>query len=231
MIGVMANQRTTTRRTAGGAATRERLLDAAMDLFGQAGYKATSVGAIEQAAGLAPRSGALYQYFSGKEELLAAALERRMESLTNLQAALELMPLGDLRAELRLLARWNLASLRDRAGMTTFLARDGEHVPAAVRRKLYAELVEQPYAQVVAWVQQRIGRAGNDVDVYALTLILVESMAAYVGLRSAFDRAPDDIDDDRYVEAWVALAADTLERAAGPAAPKQSTVRKTQRKR
>jgi AcrR family transcriptional regulator len=231
MIVRMANERTTTPPTAGGTATRERLLDAAMDLFGQAGYKATSVGAIEQAAGLAPRSGALYQYFSGKEELLVAALERRMESLTKLQAALELMPLGDLRAELRLLARWNLASLRDRAGMTSFLARDGGYVPAAVRKKLYAELVEQPYAHVVAWVQQRIGHTSNDVDVYALTLILVESMAAYVNLRSTFDRAPDDIDDDRYVKAWVALTADTLERAAGQAARKGSTVRKAQRKR
>jgi AcrR family transcriptional regulator len=230
MITVVATERTTTPRTAGGAATRERLLDAAMDLFGQRGYKATSIGAIEQAAGLAPRSGALYQYFSGKEELLVAALERRTESLTNLQAALELMPLGDLRAELRLLARWNLASLRDRAGMTTFLSRDGEHVPAAVRKKLYEELVEQPYRQVVAWVRQRIGHASNDIDVYALTLILVESMAAYVSLRSTFDRAPDDIDDDRYVEAWVALAADTFERAAGEVST-AGAVGKTQRKR
>ncbi len=202
-----------TPRTAGGAATRERLLDSAMVLFGQHGYRATSVGAIEQAAGLAPRSGALYQYFSGKEELLVAALERRMESLTSLQAALEMMPLGDLRAELRLLARSNLASLRDRAGMTSFLARDGEHVPAAVMAKLYAQLVEQPYAQVVAWVTQRLGEVSSDIDVYALTLILVESMSAYVNLRTTFDRAPDDIDDDRYVETWVALVADTIERA------------------
>jgi len=215
MIANVATERSAN-RTAGGAATRERLLDAAMELFGQHGYKATSVGAIEQAAGLSPRSGALYQYFAGKDELLVAALQRKMESLTDLRTALELLPLGDLRAELRLLARSNLASLRDRAGMTTFLARDGEHVPAAIRRKLYVELVEQPYAQVVAWVEQRIGaRAAGAGDVYALTLILVESMSAYVSLRSTFGRAPDDIDDERYLEAWVALAADSLERAAG----------------
>ena len=222
----MATGRKTTPRTAGGTATRERLLDAAMRLFAERGYKATSVGAIEQAARLSPRSGVLYQYFSGKEELLVAALERRMESLGNLQAALELMPLGDLRAELRVLARSNLASLRDRAGMTGFIARDGEQVPTAVREKLYAQLVEQPYAQVVAWVTQRLGEVPSDVDVYALTLILVESMAAYVGLRTTFDRAPDDIDDDRYVEAWVALAADTIERAADePVATKRSSRR------
>src|SRR6516225_3631644 len=158
-------------RSTKASSTRERLLDAAMELFGRRGYAGTSIGAIEQAAGLSPRSGALYQYFSGKEELLVAALERRMESLGNLQAALELMPLGDLRAELRVLARSNLASLRDRAGMTGFIARDGEQVPTAVREKLYAQLVEQPYAQVVAWVTQRLGEVPSDVDVYALTLI------------------------------------------------------------
>ena len=59
------------------------------------------------------------------------------------------------------------------------------------------------------------GVVASATTVYSLTLILVESMAAYVGLRSTFDRAPDDIDDDRYVEASVELAADTLERAAG----------------
>ena len=87
-------------------------------------------------------------------------------------------------------------------------------MPAAVRTKLYAQLVEQPYAHVVAWVTQRLGEVPGDIDVYALTLILVESMSAYVSLRMTFGRAPDDIDDDRYVETSVALAADTLERAA-----------------
>jgi hypothetical protein len=62
--------------------------------------------------------------------------------------------------------------------------------------------------------EQPSGEVPDDIDVYALTLILVESMSAYASLRTTFDRAPDDIDDDRYVEAWVALAADTLERAA-----------------
>src|SRR5438876_1639465 len=94
--------------------TRERLLDAAMELFAQRGFASTSVGAIEQAAGLAPRSGALYQYFAGKDELLVAAVERKLETLDDLGPALELLPLGDLRSELRLLARWNLKSLADR---------------------------------------------------------------------------------------------------------------------
>jgi AcrR family transcriptional regulator len=199
-----------------GLPTRERLLDAAMELFARRGYAGTSIGAVETAAGLAPRSGALYQYFSGKDELLAAAVERKLEALDDLGPALEMLPLGDLRSELRLLARWNLKSLADRDALTRFVLRDAEHLPARLRRRLYERLVERPYAQVVAWVEQRIGStAASRVDVYALTLILVESMAAYTMLRSAFSRLPDDIDDDRFVEAWVDLVGNAISRTAG----------------
>ena len=196
-------------------ATRERLLDAAMELFARRGYEGTSIGAIEMAAGLAPRSGALYQYFSGKEELLAAAIERKLETLDGLRPALEMLPLGDLKSELRLLARWNLRSLADRGALTRFVLRDAEHLPARLRRRLYERLVERPYAQVVAWVEQRIGTtAARGADVYAVTLILVESMAAYTTLQAAFGRLPDDVDDDRFVEAWVNLVADAILRMA-----------------
>lgn len=202
-------------RQAAGAATRERLLDAAMELFAEHGYAATTIGGIEAAAGLAPRSGALYQYFVGKDELLQAALARRMQALDDLPSALEMLPLGDLKSELRLLARWNLKSLQDRDALTRFVLRDAQHIADATRQALYERLVERPYALVVAWVKQHIGlTAARSVDVYALTLVLVESMAAYNTLRATFDRLPDDLDDDRFIDAWVTLAADTIESAA-----------------
>jgi hypothetical protein len=132
-----------------------------------------------------------------------------------------MLPLGDLKSELRLLARWNLKSLQERDALTRFVLRDAEHLPARLRRRLYERLVERPYAQVVAWVEQRVGAtAASRVDVYALTLILVESMAAYTTLRAAFGRLPDDIDDDRFVEAWVDLVGNAMSRTAGePIAP------------
>jgi AcrR family transcriptional regulator len=195
--------------------TRERLLDAAMELFAANGYEGTSVGAIEKEAGLAPRSGALYQYFPGKEQLLAAAVERKVQSLDELGSALEMLPLGDLRAELTLLARWNLRSLKERDALTRFVLRDAEHIPAKLRDKLYERLVERPYAQVAAWVTSRIGDApAKATDVYAVSLVLVESMAAFNTLRAAFGRVPDNVDDERFIDAWVELASDAIERAA-----------------
>ena len=52
-----------TRKAAAAEATRERLMTATLSLVADNGFEGTSVGAIEQEAGLAPRSGALYQYF------------------------------------------------------------------------------------------------------------------------------------------------------------------------
>lgn len=53
--------------------TRERLLQAAMELFTTKGYEATSVAEILERAGV--NSGSLYYLFKSKEELLLAGLE------------------------------------------------------------------------------------------------------------------------------------------------------------
>lgn len=55
------------------AGTRERLIDAARQLFWQQGYAATGIAQILQTAGA--RSGSLYYFFPTKEDLLLAVLE------------------------------------------------------------------------------------------------------------------------------------------------------------
>ncbi len=188
-------------------ATRERLMTAAMALFAERGFDGTSVGEIERAAGMAPRSGALYQHFKGgKDELLRAAIEHELRAVDGLGSVLEMLPLGDLRAELTLMARWNLSSLERRAQLARFVRRDGDRLQPALRDELYDRLVGRPYAQVVTWLRERLGDVPNGVDLDAVALVLIESMSAYHSLRRTFGRAPDDVDDERYVAAWVETA-------------------------
>lgn len=59
--------------------TRERLIATAMQLFWQKGYGATSVADILQAADA--KSGSLYHFFPGKQDLLLAVLARYREGL------------------------------------------------------------------------------------------------------------------------------------------------------
>lgn len=51
----------------GEISTKERLVTEAMRLFGEQGYKATSVAQIEKAAGLTPGSGGLYHHFKSRK--------------------------------------------------------------------------------------------------------------------------------------------------------------------
>jgi AcrR family transcriptional regulator len=187
--------------------TPDRLMDAALKQFADHGYKATTVGSIESAAGLAPRSGALYQHFTSKQALLEATLDRELTGMDELARAMAMFPLGDLRAELTVLARWNLSSLDRRADLTRFIRREADLLPRRLRTKLYDRLVARPYAEIVAWLSGRFQEAGIDPpDLDALALILVESMAAYRELDRLFGRVPGGVDDERFVQAWVDTA-------------------------
>jgi AcrR family transcriptional regulator len=59
--------------------TRQRLIEAAQELFVLQGYQATGLAQIARRASARP--GSLYYFFPTKEELLAATLERRKELL------------------------------------------------------------------------------------------------------------------------------------------------------
>lgn len=120
---------------------------------------------------------------------------------------MEMLPLGDLRAELTLLARWNLASLDRRSDLMRFIWREGDRLPARLRNKLYRRLVADPYEAITASVRKRAEAAClEDVDHEALQLVLVEAMSAYRGMRAVFGRVPGEVDDERLVEAWVEVA-------------------------
>jgi AcrR family transcriptional regulator len=182
-------------------------MSAAMALFADRGFDGTSVGEIERAAGLAARSGALYQYFKGgKEELLRATIERELEAIDELGSVLDMLPLGDLQAELTLMARWNLSSLERRSQLSRFVRRDAARLPTDLRDTLYDRLVDQPYGLVVGWLRERLPSAERGPDLYPLALILVEPMASYRSIRQTFGHVPDGIDDERFIAAWVQTA-------------------------
>ncbi|MFI4985026.1 MAG: TetR/AcrR family transcriptional regulator [Solirubrobacterales bacterium] len=147
-----------------------------------------------------------HQHFKSKHELLEAAIEHELAAMGGLSDALAMLPLGDFRADLTLLARWNLASLDRRADLTRFIRREAHLLPKRMRTRLYESLVAKPYAEITAWLESRYREAGIDPpDLAALSLILIESMAAYKELAHLFGRIPGEIDDERFVDAWVEI--------------------------
>lgn len=188
-------------------------MSAAMELFAERGFDGASVGEIERTAGLAPRSGALYQHFKGgKEELLRSAVEHELRAIDELGSVMEMLPLGDLRAEFTLLARWNLGSLERRSELACFVRRDIGRLSPELRDELYDRLVGRPYEQVVAWLERRFDGAPDRPDLHALALVLVESISAYHSMRRTFGRTPGDVDDERFIAAWTETALAVAQR-------------------
>ena len=67
--------------------TRDRILDAALDLFMERGVAGTTVSDIERAVGLAAGTGSFYRHYKSKEELVVPAFRRGVTQLvTKLEA-------------------------------------------------------------------------------------------------------------------------------------------------
>ena len=68
--------------------TRDRILDAALELFIERGVAGTTVSDIERAVGLAAGTGSFYRHYKSKEELVVTAFQRGVsQRLAQLETA------------------------------------------------------------------------------------------------------------------------------------------------
>jgi AcrR family transcriptional regulator len=191
--------------TAAEVGTRERIVTEAIRLFAERGFKGTTVGDIEQAAGLAPRSGGLYKHFRSKEELLATAAERHVHAIESLRSMLDFRPLGDLRAELTLVARWALSELRAERPLIKIVQKDGDQFPELV--KLVGDRViksgHEAATEVMGLLMSAHGVPVADPD--GLASIALASLVGRDLEQMLFDHEPGGLDEDEYIEAWVEM--------------------------
>ena len=191
-------------------ATPDRIVEAGIRLFADRGFQGTTVGEIERAAGLTPRAGALYKHFPSKEAVMEAAFERHVAELEALHSAIDLMPLGDLRAELTLLARFGFQMLNRERALRRIVIVEGDRFPE-LKRKYRDRIVDRSYAEVVRFIRMKID-AGElpEGDAEALAVLLVGALLGYSIEYDVFGRHPAGVDEDRLinaaVDACVALA-------------------------
>jgi AcrR family transcriptional regulator len=195
--------------------TRERVMDAALRLFAEQGYDTTPVGEIERSAGLAPRAGGFYRHFASKEAVLEAVLTREVESLGSYAELQRLLPLGNRRAELALLCRWALAELDRKALLLRILMRDGDRLPALVRRAK-AEWIEPSYLAVSRAVAAYAEASGRAIDAEAVSVVVLGAIAQLRIGGILFEAPARDLPDDRFVDAWVDLVVALVGDARAP---------------
>jgi AcrR family transcriptional regulator len=183
-------------------ATRDRILDAAMQLFGEHGFRGTSVAAIERAAGLTPGAGGLYHHFRTKEAVLTEALERHLGRLGALRDIRRLFAgVQDLEVELTLIARYVLAELEAESDLVQVLVLESRQRPDLVGQTL-ERLVGSSTEEFAAWLVQDWGAPAEQARA-----------TAALALASLFSHrlvAPTVLSTEEFVATWVATFGSAL---------------------
>jgi AcrR family transcriptional regulator len=181
--------------------TRDRILDSAMELFGRHGYKGTSITAIETAAGLSPGAGGIYHHFGSKQALLEAGIERHLERLTALRDIRVILgELGDLRAELTLLARYALAELDNEADLLRIMLTEARSRPELVETAIN-QLIDATYAGFGGWLQDRAELSREQSD--AVASVALGALFSTRLLRLVLNRDAVAVPDHVFVDTWV----------------------------
>lgn len=166
-----------------------------------------SVGHIESAAGLAPRTGALYKCFDSKLAVLEAGLEQHLASIADVEIDLADMPLTNPRAETDLVGRWLLTELDRERTTTHAIEREGDRLPE-LRDRMRDGISDRGY-RIAARLIKRWSQTGTvqAIDHDALAVILV---GAIINLRRStwtFNQPPLGLDDERFIATFTELSA------------------------
>ncbi len=139
--------------------SRERLLEAAIQLIFKRGYHNTTVGDIEMAAGLTRRAGGFYRHFSSKEEVLVEALSRMAGEMIAEIRLKEVISLKSARAELLVMARAMMHHAEQYRPLRVIFQRDGNELPALrnAARRANARLASH---DLLPWVRHALRRSG-----------------------------------------------------------------------
>lgn len=197
--------------TSESTSTRARILESALELFSEQGFDRTSVGDIEEAAGLSRRSGGFYRHFDSKRDVLEAVIDRHLEENKRLNQALDMIPLGDHESEIKLLLKSGMDLIeRGHKIYLSLLPLAGEY-PDLFER-MHDEVVVNAYETVEKWAdakrEQGIEFSGKPE---VLGLIANHAMVQYKQEHTLFDELPAGVGEEEYLETLAELMLAAIE--------------------
>jgi AcrR family transcriptional regulator len=190
--------------------TKERIVDEAMRLFGEMGYKGASITRIEAAAGLSPGAGGIYRHFSSKEELLAAGVQRHLERLDALREVRQVFnTLGNLEEELAISARYFLTELDSQTELLQILVSERRQWPQLLNRAV-EEMIAATYRSFAEWLRQIADPSLSEERAFSIASVALGSLLAQRLLRDVVGVEALSVDDDAVIATWVEMVTSVL---------------------
>lgn len=194
------------------ATTRDRIREAATGLFLSRGYRRTSIGAIEKAAGLAPRTGGFYRHYESKQALLTDIARDIIEDPAEM-GFVDLLPLEDTRAELLLIARGYGRAAARQAPLAALVAEVSE-LPEV--QELVGRTEEVLRGYFSTWIATKpVAASLGTADRLALVLMVLGGWILFLGKREA-PWLRDELDDEAMLHRWATHWARVLDSTEPP---------------
>jgi AcrR family transcriptional regulator len=192
------------------ASGRDRLLAAALKLFGDKGYAATSVADIQRASGLAPGSGALYKHFASKRELLEAAVEHRIDSIVAAREEYDAGQPSSVEQAVRTAGQLIWSNLNQSEDLLKVMLREPDEL-GDLDEKTWQVITDNAY-QRFADELATLNRSGRTSipDPEAAAAVAIASLSYAATLQALSGRLPGNVDEDRYFEAWISQTVSVL---------------------
>lgn len=186
--------------------TAQRIINEALRLFAENGIAGTPIVRIEQAAGLAPSSGAFYRHFSSKAAVLEAAVDDAAATVAwavDAHATLDDLPLDQ---QVLFIARGTWMLFDSQRDLMLVLTRDTAPLPTNYGHDSGAF----PGAGV-SFLAEWLNRCGNGRtfkrldDHEATALVLLDALTFYWMQKEGESPAPYGVDSERFIQAWCSL--------------------------
>lgn len=205
---------------------KERLLHVAVALFAKKGFRETTVGDIEEAAGLTRRAGGFYRHFASKEDVLVEAIAGMADEMVADIAMDDVAALNAPRAELLLIARALIRHAERHRPLRLVVQREASKAPAvkAAARRANAKLAA---LDVVPWIENIAKRFAIKVEsAPELALLIFGPVVTYIVGRDRADPA-FGVATERFLEPWATHWSTWIEQqsARTPARAKRSAAR------
>lgn len=152
---------------------RQRILDAAGELFNTRGYKSVTINDIAESLGMSKKT--IYQYFAGKEELASSVVEAFMERVADKfdRLAPGQDPLSDIRALFE--------QIKTEVSRVSPLFQDDirKFLPQVHQRM--REMRAEKFKKVEECIRagQRLGQVKETIDPRLATIVFLEALQGF----------------------------------------------------
>ncbi len=141
--------------------------------------------------------------------MLAAGIERQLARLDALREIRRVLtPLGDLRAELTLIARYILAELDSEAELLRILISEARNRPELLTAAV-DQLVNSSLEGFASWIEERVEHPPAGVNATTLATFGLGALLSNRLLRDVIG-VPSQVEDEELVGAWVGLMLSAL---------------------